>query len=281
MSIATRILADEFHTIIDERHPLAALIDATQENIAAYYRRFVGLDGVVLHRDDQVEWFASKPGPPGSHVGRFNTEDDIDAAIDAAIDQVIADMSAQVRRWDWAVYRTCRPLDLGERLLRKGGKPGRVPWLLAALNDLSTEAPPDGFSVRIVDSSAMMADWSRVSAAGFETGLDVCKVYHDAYAQHLPSADNNAVHLIGYHGDEPVTSSTLLVAGGIAGIYDISTPPEHRRRGFGSAITVATLNLARAKGQRHVCCMASDMGLPIYQRLGFNIHVDIPEYVWE
>jgi GNAT superfamily N-acetyltransferase len=277
LTIATRISAFEFHRTIDEEHPLAALIDATQENIAAYYRRFVGLDGVVFHQDDHVEWFASKPGPTGSHVGRFHAEDNIDAAID----QVIADMSAQARRWDWPVYRTCRPRDLGERLLRKGAKPGRVPWLLADLDLLSTEAPPDGFSVRRVDSPEMMAEWSQVSAAGFEMTMEACKIYHDAYLQHLAKTDNNAIHLIGYHDGKPVTSSTLLIAGGIAGIYDISTPPEHRRRGFGSAITVATLNLARAKGERHVCCMASEMGLPIYARLGFNTHVDIPEYRWE
>ncbi|MEZ4832521.1 MAG: hypothetical protein R2873_11075 [Caldilineaceae bacterium] len=40
-----------------------------------------------------TRWSGSpaNPGPHSSHVGRFNTEDDIDAAID----QVIADMSAQ------------------------------------------------------------------------------------------------------------------------------------------------------------------------------------------
>lgn len=276
MTIATRITASEFPTL-GETHPLAAQIDATQENIAAYYRRFVGLDGVVLHQDEHVEWFTSRLGPAGSHVGRFSAEDDIDAAID----QVIADMSTQVRRWDWSVYRTCRPHDLGERLLRKGGKAGHVAWLLADLDTLSTEAPPNGFSVRAVDSAEMMAEWWRVYAAGFEKTLEACKIYHDAYAQHLPRIDNNAVHLIGYHNDEPVTSSTLLVAGGIAGIYDISTPPAYRGRGFGSAITVATLTLARRKGEQHVCCMASEMGLPIYARLGFNTHVDIPEYRWE
>ncbi|MEZ4832520.1 MAG: hypothetical protein R2873_11070 [Caldilineaceae bacterium] len=109
--------------------------------------------------------------------------------------------------------------------------------------------------------------------------MDVCRVYHDAYLRSTCQRTNNAVHLIGYHGDEPVTSSTLLVAGGIMG-SDIH-----------AAQSIVTLRLwfSYHRGHpstwraetRHVCCMASGHGPAYLPATGFQHHMDIPEYVWE
>jgi predicted acetyltransferase len=82
--------------------------------------------------------------------------------------------------------------------------------------------------------------------------------------------------------DQPVTSSTLLLAGGIAGIYDVSTPAPLRRQGFGSAITWAMLQEARKRGYDYVYIWSSPMGKSVYSKVGFvAADFGIREYQWQ
>lgn len=46
--------------------------------------------------------------------------------------------------------------------------------------------------------------------------------------------------------------------------------PEHRRQGLGSIITAAPLAEARRRGYRVAVLHATEMGYPVYQRLGFE-----------
>jgi hypothetical protein len=90
------------------------------------------------------------------------------------------------------------------------------------------------------------------------------------------------IHFIGYQGGQPVTSSTLLIAGGSASAYNISTPINLRGRGLGSAITHATLQAAQERGYQNSWIWSSPMGRSVYQKLGFVItDFGIREYQWK
>lgn len=261
-----------------DSHPLAPLIDAMQASLAAYLRLFAALPGIVLKERKEVGWFVGAAGPPAREVlwTRFD-----EATCNDQIDSVLGEIGAYCQRLDWAVYRTCRPSDLGRRMEAKGMKPGSVTWMLADLGDIRMLPPaePD-FRVEFVTTADQMQIWWHVSASGYQSTIENTKVYHDAYLSHPFGPQEDCVHYIGYWRDEPVTSATLLLAGGIAGLYAISTPPAYRRRGFGSAITRAALDTARQRGYRHACLMSSPMGKSVYQRVGFNVQVNVPEYAW-
>ncbi len=52
---------------------------------------------------------------------------------------------------------------------------------------------------------------------------------------------------VGYLDDVPVATAELAVGGGVVGLYNISTRETHRRRGFGSRLTLQPLQtLARS-----------------------------------
>ena len=94
-------------------------------------------------------------------------------------------------------------------------------------------------------------------------------------------SDAFSLHYIGYLDADPVTSATLLLAGGIAGIWDVSTPPAGRGQGFGSAITLHMLHEAHTRGYQHARVWSSPMGRRVYERVGFvAADFGIREYQW-
>ena len=53
---------------------------------------------------------------------------------------------------------------------------------------------------------------------------------------------------IAWWNDRPVAASLLVLGGGVAGIYCVSTLPEARRNGISSQITLYPLQQARTRG---------------------------------
>jgi len=129
-----------------------------------------------------------------------------------------------------------------------------------------------------VHDYAMLDTWKQISSVGF--GTDV-QIHSEAYAHHGFGANAISLHSIGYVDAEPVTSATLLLAGGIAGIWDVSTPPAMRGQGYGSAITLHLLHEAYAHGYTTAWVWSSTMGKPVYQRVGFVASdFGVREYQW-
>ena len=69
---------------------------------------------------------------------------------------------------------------------------------------------------------------------------------------------------------EPVAAAALFVGADVAGIYNVCTVPEARGRGIGAAVTRRRLDAAVAQGLELAVLGASDMGYPVYRRLGFR-----------
>ena len=252
------------------------IVDQMQENLIAYFRLFAGLPGVTFAEED-VTWFVNTSDEPGNHILRTHISGD---SIDRRIDEIIDQFSQYTDQIDWLVFPGCQPADLGKRLEARGMRGGLGgTWMLADLTSLpSTPAVPDSFHIHHVRDDKMLETWQQVSAEGF--GGDT-QIYYDAYARHGYGQDAFSLHYIGHLDDRPVTSSTLLVAGGIASIYDVSTPPPFRRQGFGSAITFATMQEARERGYRYAWIWSSPMGKSVYSKLGFvAVDFGIREYRW-
>ena len=253
-----------------------AAADRVQANLLAYFQLFRGLNNLAAG-DEDVLWFANAGGAPGNHVVQTNIDDaDVEARIDRALEQ-IARCGDQI---DWLVFPGCRPADLGGRLAARGmpGGPGGT-WMLADLTAIQRGAVPAAILrlERVADAGDLEL-WARLSSAGF--GSDV-QIYYDAYLRHGFGAEAQSQHYIGYDQGEAVTSATLLLAGGIAGIYDLSTPPQLRRRGYGAAITAAVMREAARQGHADAWLWASVMGRSVYEQVGFTtVDLGVREYRW-
>jgi ribosomal protein S18 acetylase RimI-like enzyme len=244
-----------------------------------------------------IRWYASRPGGEVVENGDVTTCStglafrsincavaiDLDpATADERIAEVGAWFGARGLPWRWLVGPTSRPLDLGERLLRAGLE--LVGDGAGMALDLGRCAPepeplPAGVTIETVDDLAGLAAWEELQRRALELDETRARAWRDAHDRAL-SADVPLRDWIARLDGAPVAAAALFVAGGVAGIYNVATVPEARGRGIGRAITAAALAEGVARGQRTAVLGSSEMGYPVYRRLGFREVSRLRSYAW-
>jgi GNAT superfamily N-acetyltransferase len=248
-----------------------------QANLIAYMRLFAGLPGMVMH-DAESFWFVSNKPAPGNTIlkARLPTEH-----VEAQIDNMFANIGQHINQIDWMVFPGDQPADLGQNLEARGmpGGPGGN-WLWADLSAHNADpVMPDNFRIECVQNDAMLAEWVGISEAGFGGELSC---FYDAYARHGYGSDAFSIHYIGYFNDTPVTSGTVLDAGGTASIYDVSTPPAFRQQGYGSALTHTLMHEISNRGFASTWIWSSNLAKSVYQKLGYvDADFGIREHTWQ
>ena len=87
-------------------------------------------------------------------------------------------------------------------------------------------------------------------------------------------------HFLGRVEGEPAATCSVFFGAGVAGIYDVATLPERRRRGLGAAVTRAAAAEAIARGYRMAILHSSTTGAAMYRALGFDDVCLIGQHVW-
>ena len=95
------------------------------------------------------------------------------------------------------------------------------------------------------------------------------EVFAALVSQPLLSADGLAYYVGEIDGDL-VTTGLGMTIGDHVGVFSIATPPEHRRRGYGAAITARIVADGQAAGARWAWLQSSTDGYGVYERLGFT-----------
>jgi len=155
---------------------------------------------------------------------------------------------------------------LGQRGLTEKRK---LPVMVLDGARCATLQPVSGLEIRRVGSGTadpVLADFQRVS---FESFGYPAKLGPVAMTPELASQPG-AQQFVGYIDGEPACCSMLLVTGEMAGIYWVGTLAGFRARGLGAAITAHAVEVGRKLGCTEACLQASDMGAPVYTRLGFR-----------
>jgi len=180
----------------------------------------------------------------------------------------------------WHVGPSMRPPDLGERLLAYGFDYGGDDIGMAAdLWALRVDSRvPESFTVERVRDERSLATWTDTLAAGFGEGPVEAEWVGEMYRRIGLGDDVPWRHYLGRLDGEPVATSTLFFAAGVAGVYFVFTVEGARRQGIGAAVTLAALHDAREAGWRVGVLGSSEMGYPVYRRLGFREYCRIGIY---
>lgn len=155
----------------------------------------------------------------------------------------------------------------------------RDPWMPGmALFPIPTEplvADPPGHEIRRVTTQAGLDDHIRAAAVGFEMPVELLE---PVMVPSLFEREGAGVY-VGYVDGEAVSTGLGLRTGRTIGVYNISTVPSARGRGYGAAMTRRIAADGAAAGCDVAILQASDMGYPIYQRLGYRTVVEYMGYV--
>lgn len=117
-------------------------------------------------------------------------------------------------------------------------------------------------------------DWVRIWS-----GRDSGRVFQGLVAART-AARARFVHLVAVLAGEPVGCAAVFLGSAAAEVQHVVTVPEVRGRGIGTAMTIAALRTAAARGLDTAVLTASPDGLRIYERLGFRPVGRISRYLW-
>ena len=138
---------------------------------------------------------------------------------------------------------------------------------------------PAGLRIVPVESRELLRQWIHVASIGFEVPEQYEEVWYDFFAEavfDLPFWTSLALL-----NDQPVATSQLFLSAGVAGIYNVTCLPGARGQGIGAAVTQTALLDARDIGYRVGILQASDLGYPVYRRLGFHDYGGMSLYLWD
>jgi GNAT superfamily N-acetyltransferase len=139
---------------------------------------------------------------------------------------------------------------------------------------MARPAPPE-LEIRRVTNAAGIDVHREVVTAGF--GSDPAVALGTACIGLLDRPE--CLTYVGHADGEPVVSGLGWRTGRTIGVYSIATIPSARRRGFGAAMTARVVADGRAAGCDVAALQASEMGRPIYERLGFRTVVSYAAYI--
>jgi len=257
------------------------LVPAMEENRIAFWRTFMRLMPVEFHNDPEAVWIISDFY--STLTNRVLYANIVSENPDTYIEKTITHYKQKGVPFIWIVGPTSRPKDLETHLLAHGfadedSDPGMAIDLFNMNNALSI---PTGFTFAHVQDNTTQLTFARVANAGFAVPENMARILMDGITNVDISANQPIENYIGYLHEEPVAVASLCCAAGLAGIYNVTTLPNMRGQGLGTALTSALLHEARQMGYRVGILQSTAMGLHVYERLGFQEVCRIHFYSYE
>lgn len=146
-----------------------------------------------------------------------------------------------------------------------------------AMASLDEIPPPDSVAeiaeIAEVTDPDERAEFSTVTASVFGLPQDVVEPVDRAAL----AADDVRLFL-GRVDGHPAASGVLIRSGDVAGVYSIGVVEEFRRRGIGEAMSWAVLRAGRDAGCQVGVLQSSEMGYPLYERMGFETVVTYHQF---
>jgi GNAT superfamily N-acetyltransferase len=220
--------------------------------------------------------------------------------VDEAVDEDVAWFRRRgAPFFFWWTGPSTQPADLGARLAARGlismeaqatelapglhaateGAPGMAANL-DAVNDSALREVPPGFEIETVRDEAALRAFGLVLVEAYSVPAFLAGAWIDATLAFGIDQAPWRLYLGRLQG-EPVATSLLFNAGGVASVYAVGTVERARGQGIGGAITLAPLLEAREAGYRHAVLFSSAMGVGAYERIGFRtIGAWIDRYMW-
>jgi ribosomal protein S18 acetylase RimI-like enzyme len=256
-----------------------ALVTAIEANLFAFFSLFRFWSQADMHDDPDMLWTITNiPFPMFNNVLHAQlTPDNLDAAIEVAIGRC---RSRNVPMMWWTGPAT-KPADLAVRLEAHGFVGEHATGMAADLGSLPGDLPmPLGFVIEGAADIQATEKWCRALCAGYGMPDFVGEAFLDFCSSLGFGQPSSFWKYTGWLSGQAVSTASMFLGAGVAGIYNVATLPNARRKGIGAATTLVPLREAQAQGYRAAVLHSSEMGLGVYRRLGFREYCDLGIYEW-
>ncbi|MDG1475948.1 MAG: GNAT family N-acetyltransferase [Vicingaceae bacterium] len=234
-----------------------------QENIHDFYDEIGSTLGTGSFKDSTISWMKTDNGLWPNMI--YNTSFS-ENNIDDFVEQNIAAIKTKQAPPFWLVEDSQLEIELSKKLSKKGMRPV-FHWTgmgLTVNSPLAIELSSNT-TIKTVESIIELNAWLTILNSTLMTSNQIREnIFENLYSQ-----NNIELHLV-LENDIPVATGLAYFDDNVCGIYMIATLGEHRRKGYGSAVTKHCINAAHQKGITNIVLQASNKGVSIYEKMGFN-----------
>lgn len=239
--------------------------DLIEYNTAKYFLNLGRLNNDKVCDTSEIKYIFTKNWQSRIFMANFN-----EACASNDIEQIISRIKELNIPVLWFVTPMSRPKNL-QNLLKGYGFTYQNDWKAMAI-DLKTVPEdfniPEGMEIKEVLNLEELKTWTDVLVKSFE--FPEIAVYYKKYFINSGTQNLNFHYYIGLFNGKPAASAVLFNGEGAAGIFYIGTIPNVRRKGIAKTMVYHLLSEAKNKGYNISILQASEMGYPLYEKIGFK-----------
>jgi ribosomal protein S18 acetylase RimI-like enzyme len=256
------------------------IIEAIEENFCTFGTTQLGKwPRIEVHDEPYLLWFMSDVPAPSFNINlraRLTPDN---------VDHIIARQKAAYAERNlpllWWATPSSTPSEIGRHLTSAGFVPhGELAGMAIDLNKLVGEARPGDLVIEPADGTAAQQNFARTLCQAFDTPPALVEPMIEQALAMDYGPGSPLVNYMGFLDGQLVATSSIYTDAGVAGLYNVSTLPDFRGRGFGTAVSLVALSEAKKRGYRFAVLQSSAMAVPLYRRLGFKTHCYFHEYLW-
>jgi GNAT superfamily N-acetyltransferase len=238
-----------------------------EQNSVNYVKFIASLPRFEIREEKDVFWI-SADAPVFYFNSVFNAR--LNGNTEQKIETIIEFFRARRDWFTWHVIPSSQPENLAQLLMARGAELlESIPYMAVDLDVLQRDfSMPSGFRWKAVRTHNELASWTSIycHARGYpESAHKLFNIFAD-----LDLTEEFPFQLIlGYLGNTPVSTYSVFMDDETAGFYSLTTLPEARGHGIGTAISIAAADLAAERGYQIATLLSEPPSRNICKRLGF------------
>jgi GNAT superfamily N-acetyltransferase len=252
-------------------------IDLIESSLFDLYCLFKDWPAITIHNDKDVLFTVSDiPFPIFNSIldAKFSEEN-----ASKHIEHIKSQYSDSKIPLLWWISPSDKPSSLSEKIQKHGfSYSDEAIGMAMELDTLVKKDLPNGVTIELVKDTDMLKVWCDTLIAGYELPEFVSDIFYDFYMS--IGLDNKDIYnYIAMLDGKPVATSSVLFSSGVAGIYNVSTMKNARKKGIGSAITTIPLLMAKELNYSTAVLQSSKIGQTVYEKLGFIEYCRFQQYI--
>ncbi|MCP4135402.1 MAG: GNAT family N-acetyltransferase [bacterium] len=258
------------------------IVNAIEENLYDYIRLFAPHKENDFYEDETVLRFISGINIPSMqsnsiYKNRFPES--------GTIDETIKSMVGLYKKKKAPFFCTLGPSSRPDNLAACFEKYGlshvqSQKGMAFDLEKMNLDSVETGaVTIKKIRSEEELEQFLKIYTIGFDYSSALADYIFKTHRDVFFSTTIPASHYIAFVKGKPVGTSSLFVTGEIAGLYNIITIPEARRRGIAELLTLVPMIEGKKMGCKTAILQATEMGAHVYKKIGFHEYCDFDLYM--